>query len=101
MYDGGGFGLHLLKIFNHQDKDCSFFVPPAWSNSDSVSGEVGEWFWRALLFARLHSQSETNIGLLEESLDFIVELFPVLVEMHDALWFFSQPEFIKLVRQIA
>lgn len=49
----------------------------------------------------MHSQSETNIGLLEESLDFIVELFPVLVEMHDALWFFSQPEFIKLVRQIA
>lgn len=42
MYDGGGFVLHGLKIFNHQDKDRSFFVPPAWSNSDSVSGEVGE-----------------------------------------------------------
>lgn len=34
------------------------------------------------------------------SFDFVVEFFSVLVELHDALWFFSNPELIELIRQI-
>ena len=33
-------------------------------------------------------------------LDCIMEFFSVLIELHDALWFFCHPEFIKFIRQI-
>lgn len=100
-YGGIEFLVHSLKTLNHQVKDPSTFVFPAWSNSDRVSGKVREWFQSELLFARAHSQSERNIRLLKESLDFFMELFSVLVKLHDAFGFFSHPEFIKLICQIA
>lgn len=103
-------GYGGIGFFGPQTKDTkpscqrSFyctFVPPSWWNSDRVSSEVREWFQSALLFARWHSQSERNIWLLKESLDFVMELFSVLVKLHDAFWFFSHPEFIKFIRQVA
>lgn len=100
-YGGIGFLVHRLKTLSHHVKDPSTFVLPAWWNSDRVSGELREWFQSVLLFARVHSQSKRNIWLLKESLDFFMEFFSVLVKLHDAFRFFSHPEFIKLIRQVA
>lgn len=90
--------VHRLQTLNLPQRSFYF---PAWSKSDRVIREVRERFQSMLLFVRAHSQSERNVGLLKESLDFFMELFSVLVKLHDAFWFFSHPEFIELIRQIA
>lgn len=53
-----------------------------------------------LVFVRANSQCEGHIWVLEMSLDSVMELFSVLVELHDAFWFLRHPEFIKFICQI-
>lgn len=52
-------------------------------------------------FVRARSgQREGDSGVLQMNLDDVVELFSVLIELHDALWFFGHPELVKFIRQI-
>lgn len=62
-------------------------------------GSSAPWPAR-LVFVRADGQCEGDVGVLQMSLDDVVELFSVLIEVHDALRFFSHPELVKLIRQI-
>lgn len=53
-----------------------------------------------LVFVGGSSQYKGHIWVLQVNLDYVVELFPVLIELHDAFWFFCHPEFIKFICQI-
>lgn len=53
-----------------------------------------------LLFPRVQSQGKRDLWCLELLFDLVVKLFPVAIELHDALWFLFQPELIKLIRQV-
>lgn len=62
-------------------------------------GSSAPWPAR-LVFVRADGQREGDVGVLQMSLDDVVEPFSVLIEVHDALRFFSHPELVKLIRQI-
>lgn len=48
----------------------------------------------------VRADGQRDVWVLQMSLDNVVELFSVLIELHDALWFFSHPELVKFIRQI-
>lgn len=47
-----------------------------------------------------YGQSESHVGVLEVTFDPVVELLSVMVELHDAFGFFSEPEPVELPRQV-
>lgn len=55
--------------------------------------------YRPFTSLRADGQCEGDVGFLQVCPDDGVELFPVLIEVHDALWFLQQPELVKLVGQ--
>lgn len=79
------------------------FSPAPSSSSNHVRrrGEFRECIWGiTLVFVGGDSQYKGHIWVLQVSLDYAVELFPVLIELHDAFRFFGHPEFIKFICQI-
>lgn len=46
----------------------------------------------------VRADGQRDVGVLQMSLDDVVELFSVLIELHDALWFLSHPELVKFIR---
>lgn len=48
----------------------------------------------------VHGHDERDLRHLKLTFDLVVELLPVAIELHDALWLLFQPELIKLIRQV-
>lgn len=77
-------------------------------NHISFTSQTGQWAAgtsaptavMSVFVGARSGQRQGNCGVLQMRLDDVVELFSVLIELHDALRFFSHPELVKFISQI-